>query len=52
MEFEFTAETFCSEELKTNNYFTFEIVKNSNGVYEISWSNIIRSLAEGASHGI
>jgi len=51
MEFEFAAESFCSEEVKTNEYFVSETVMNNMGVYEIDWSNIIRSLAAGVESG-
>lgn len=50
MEFEFAAETY-SEEVKTNDYFAFETVRNDKGAYEIRWASIISSLAEAAARG-
>lgn len=50
MELEFAAET-CSDEVKTNDYFAFDTVKNSDGAYEIKWHNIVSSMAKGAARG-
>jgi hydrogenase maturation protein HypF len=46
MELEFAAEKFGSDELKTNDYFAFDTVKNGDGIYEIRWHKTIKAIVE------